>query len=365
MELNSPMDPALARLGEFGLIGLIRQRIQERTSGTIRGIGDDAAVLAADPGGDLLVTTDMLLEGIHFQRGWDCLRELGRKAMAVNVSDIAAMGGCPLYALLGLAMPAVGITLAEVEALLLGLEEEAATHGITLVGGDTCVSASGLVISVTLLGRSPRGGAVLRSGAKPGDWLWVTGGLGGAAAGLLALEQGFRPGQVWPATLSRPDWLGGEEEAAIQEALAAHLTPVPRLAAGRALQGIATAMIDVSDGVASDAGHLCTESRVAARIQASQIPIHRGAAVMARLLGREALDLALRGGEDYELLFTADSDPVPVLAEAAPTLPVTWVGEIIPGTPAPTLVHADGREEHLAGGFDHFRKAPPRSARTA
>jgi thiamine-monophosphate kinase len=348
------MDPALAALGEFGLIDLIRQRIQERTAGTIRGIGDDAAVLAPDSGTALLVTTDMLLEGIHFQRSWGLPRELGRKAMAVNVSDIAAMGGRPQHALLGLAIPSGGISLAELEALLLGLEEEAAAHGVTLVGGDTCASASGLVLSVTLLGRAPTEGPVLRSGARPGDSLWVTGSLGGSAAGLLALERGFRPGQIWPASLARPAWLGQEAETAIQAALAAHLTPAPRVAAGQALVGVATAMIDVSDGIASDARHVSAESRVALRLQARRIPIHPGARVMARLLGQEALGLALRGGEDYELLFAAGADPVARLAEAAPELPVTRIGEVTAGPPLPTLVHADGREEILTGGFEHF-----------
>ncbi|HYL80801.1 MAG TPA: thiamine-phosphate kinase [Candidatus Acidoferrum sp.] len=356
------MDPALAHLGEFGLIGLIRQRIQERTAGTIRGIGDDAAVLAPDPGTALLVTTDMLLEGIHFQSGWGLPRELGRKALAVNVSDIAAMGGRPLHALLGLAIPLGGIGLAELETLLLGFEEEAAAHGVTLVGGDTCASASGLVLSVTLLGRAPREGPVLRSGAKPGDSLWVTGTLGGSAAGLLALERGFRPGQGWPAGLARPDWLGQQEAAAIQAALAAHLTPVPRVAAGQALAGKATAMIDVSDGIASDAGHLCTESGVAVRLQASRIPVHPGTSVLARLFGQEALDLALRGGEDYELLFATGLDPVRCLAEAAPALPVTCIGEVIAGPPVLTLVHSQDREEILTGGFDHFTGLHPHGA---
>ncbi len=349
------MDPALAALGEFGLIDLIRQRVQQRSPGTILGIGDDAALLAIPAGGGLLVTTDMLLEGIHFQWRWGRPRDLGRKAMAVNVSDIAAMGGRPLHALLGLAIPPAGPSLAELEALLAGLEEEAATYGVTLVGGDTCSSRSGLVLAVTLLGVPPPGDAVLRSGAKPGDGLWVTGMLGGAAAGLLALELGLRPGAPWPADIARPAWLATEEEAAIQAAMTVHLTPAPRLAAGQALVGSATAMIDVSDGVASDAGHLCTESRVAARILASRIPIHAGAAAMARLTARDPLDLALRGGEDYELLFTTPADPRPILAEIAPGLAVTRIGEVSAGQPVPRLARADGREEILAGGFDHLR----------
>lgn len=351
------MDPELAALGEFGLIDLIRRRVGQRSAGTLLGIGDDAAMVAAEGGQPLLITTDMLLEGVHFQRRWGRPRELGRKALAVNLSDIAAMGGRPLYALWGLAIPPDGTTLAEIEALLDGLEEEAAQAGVTLIGGDTCASQSGLVLAVTLLGALSGGRALLRSGAKPGDRLWVTGTLGGAAAGLLALEQGLRPGADWPAGLPRPGWLGPAEEAAIDAALRAHLMPAPRLTAGQALVGCATAMIDLSDGLASDVRHLCAESGVTARILASRIPIHPGAAVMARLTFRVALDLALRGGEDYELLFTASDDPRPLLAEAAPGLPVTWIGDVAASPVPPALIHADGREEALGGGFDHFHGA--------
>lgn len=351
------MDPALAALGEFGLIGLIRRRVAHRSPGTVLGIGDDAALLALPEGRRLLVTTDMLLEGVHFQRRWGCPRELGRKALAVNVSDIAAMGGRPLYALLGMAIPSDGPTLEELQAVLDGMEEEAAACAVSLVGGDTCGSQSGLVLSVTLLGASPDGSVLLRSGAKPGDDLWVTGTLGGSAAGLMALESGLRPGRPWPENLHRPAWLGSGEEAAIRDAMAAHLTPTARLGAGQALVGCATAMIDVSDGVASDVGHLCAESGVAARIVASRVPIHPGATVMARLAGRDPLDLALRGGEDYELLFASAADPRPVVAEAAPDLRVTRIGGMTGGEPVPTLAHAGGREERLGGGFNHLRGA--------
>ena len=352
-----PRDPALAALGEFGLISLIRQQAARRSPGTIMGIGDDAAILAVPEGGKLLMTTDMLLEGVHFQRRWSRPRDLGRKALAVNVSDIAAMGGCPLYALLGLGIPSGGITLDELKALLSGMEEEAATHGITLVGGDTCGSHGGLVLSVTLVGTAPSGSTLLRSGAKPRDGLWVTGMLGGSAAGLVALEMGLRPGVKWPTDVGKPAWLDDVKEAAIQAAMTIHLTPEPRVRAGQALVGCATAMIDVSDGVASDVGHLCRESKVAASVLADRIPIHPGATVMARLTGRNALDLALRGGEDYELLFTATVDPTPRLAEAVPGLSATRIGEIFSGEPIPRLVQAGGSEEPLVGGFDHLRGA--------
>jgi thiamine-monophosphate kinase len=350
------MDPALEALGEFGLIGLIRRRIRHRSAGTIVGIGDDAAVLSAEGTGELLVTTDLLLEGVHFQRRWGRPRDLGRKALAVNVSDIAAMGGQPRHALLGLAIPADGPGLEELEALLAGLEEEAERYGITLVGGDTCGSQSGLVLAVTLLGGLATGQAVRRSGARPGDSLWVTGLLGASVAGLLALERGLRPAKAWPADLPRPEWLGPDEEAAIQAAMQSHLTPAPRLRAGQALVGCATAMIDVSDGVASDAGHLARESDVTVRVLAAQIPIHPGALVMGRLTGREPLDLALRGGEDYELLFTAATDPRPALAVSAPGLPATRIGEVVRGPGVAVLAQRDGGEETLAGGFNHLRR---------
>jgi len=265
------------------------------------------------------------------------------------------MGGNPRHALLGVAIPSEGPTLDELETFIAGMEDEAAAYGVTLVGGDTCGSRSGLVLSVTVLGAVARGRAILRSGARPGDSIWVTGMLGGAAAGLLALEQGIRPSTPWPHALPRPPWLGPEEEAAIHAAVTAHLRPIPRLGAGQALIGCATAMIDVSDGVASDVGHLCEESGVTGRVLASQLPIHPGAVVMARLTGRGTLDLALRGGEDYELLFTAATDPRPILARVAPDLPVTRIGEALAGEPVPRLVQPDGREELLEGGFDHLR----------
>jgi thiamine-monophosphate kinase len=349
------MDPDLRALGEFGLIHRIRRRAAHRSPGIIRGIGDDAAVLGLEGGGPLLLTTDMLLEGVHFQRRWGRARDVGRKAMAVNISDIAAMGGRPVHALLGLAVPPDGPDLAELEALLEGLEEEAARYGVSLVGGDTCASQSGLVLAVTLLGVLGGDCALSRSGAEPGDRLWVTGMLGGAAAGLLALEFGLRPGAPWPHDLPRPAWLGPKEEEAIQAAMTSQLTPVPRLAAGQALAGFASALIDVSDGVASDVGQLCRESGVSIRVDAESLPLHPGAVAVAQLTGRDPLDLGLRGGEDYELLFTAAEDPRPVVARAAPGLGIACIGEVSAGAAVATVTYADGRETPLTGGFDHFR----------
>jgi thiamine-monophosphate kinase len=350
------MDPGLRALGEFGLIDRIRQRARAHSAGALRGIGDDAAVLEA---GDapLLATLDMLLEGVHFQLAWGRPRELGWKAVAVNVSDIAAMGGAPLFALLGLGVPAEGAPLETLDAVLAGMEDAAEVFGLTLVGGDTCRSRSGLVLSLTVLGRAPAAGAVLRSGARPGDRVYVTGELGGSAAGLLLLEQGLGPEGPWPASLPRPAWLTPQDETAVRSAVVGHLRPAPRIAAGRSLAGAASAMIDVSDGVASDAGHVARESGVALQLEAERIPVHPGARVVARLLGRDALDLALRGGEDYELLFTAATDPGPTLAGAAPGLRVTCIGEAVPGPPAARLLLPDGAVQSLQAGFDHFHDA--------
>lgn len=345
------LDPALRALGEFGLIDRIRARAAVRSAGTLCGIGDDAAVLAWGAGG-LLATLDMLLEDVHFRRRWGRPRDLGRKTLAVNLSDIAAMGGDPLYALLGLALPGTGIPLAEIEAVLEGLEAEAAAFGVTLVGGDTCRSHAGLVLTITLLGRPPAAGPVLRSGARAGDTVYVTGQLGGSAAGLLALERGLRPDAPWPASLPHPGVPLPEET--IRDAMACHLTPVPRVAAGRALAGRASAMIDVSDGVASDAGHLSRASGATLRLDVARLPVHPGAAALGPLLDRDPLALALQGGEDYELLFTAAEDPTALLAAAAPGLPVTAIGRVVAGPPGVRLVDAHGREMPPPPGFDHF-----------
>ncbi len=355
---EDPLDAGLAALGEFGLIDRIRRRAGIRAPGTVLGIGDDAAILVLEPDQELLITTDMLLEGVHFRRDWGSWDALGRKTLAVNVSDIAAMGGSPRQAFLGLGVPG-DLAIGSLEQFLDGLEAAAAEWGVTLAGGDTCRSAVGLVLSVTLTGAVAHGRAVRRSGARPGDRVWVTGQLGASAAGLLALSRGLRPGAPWPAGLDRPAWLGPAEQAVLQTGIAAHLTPAPRVAAGQALLGCAHAMLDLSDGVASDLAHVCRESGVAARIFATQILVHPAARVAARWSGQDALTLALSGGEDYELLFAADEDPTARLRQAVPTLPVTAIGRIEAGAGTVVLELPGGAIVPLRGGFDHFRSPVP------
>ena len=281
------------------------------------GVGDDAAVLD----GGLLLCTDVLTEGIHFDLRWSTPADVGWKALAVNLSDIAAMGGTPRAAVCAVVLGAG--RKGEADDLAAGIMAAATELGCPLVGGDTAVGST-LTVTVTVLGDSPEGGAVLRGGASPGDSIFVTGPLGGSRAALGALRRG---------------------EAADPVALARLQRPVPRLVEGRtAAAAGAGAMIDLSDGLSSDLAHLCRASGAGARLEASAVPIGPGATV----------DDALAGGDDYELCFTAP-DPVRV-AEAfaaaglhlpAPIGSITVGDEVLLGTP-------NGGSWPLApGGWEH------------
>jgi thiamine-monophosphate kinase len=304
------------------------------------GIGDDAAVIRWGEG-TLLLTTDTLLEGIHFRRSTATLHDIGAKAMAVNVSDIAAMGGEPCYALLALALPPT-LGVADIDELYAGIEDMARRHGVTVVGGDTCAAPDGVVLSVTLVGRVI-GTPLRRSGARPGDAVLVTGSLGASAAGLALLERG-----------------AGALPAAIVEAVVRpHRVPTPRVAESALIRasGWATAMIDLSDGLASDLGHIATESRVGARIDVDALPVSEATRAAAAALGVDPLGWALSGGEDYELLFTAAPDRVADLARdvtARTGTPVRRIGEIRPPAEGVRFLDRSGRARSVAPGFDHF-----------
>jgi thiamine-monophosphate kinase len=330
----------LAELGERGFIARLRHRLPPPGPEILVGIGDDAAAVAWGAE-TLLVTTDALLEGIHFRRSTATLRDVGAKAIAVNVSDIAAMGGEPCYALLALALPP-SLAVAEVDELYAGVFDAARRHGVTVLGGDTCAAPGGVVLSVTLIGRID-GAPLRRSGARPGDAILVTGTLGGSAAGLAVLERG--PGGLSPATV----------EAVVR----AHRLPTPRVAEGRLIHasGEATAMIDVSDGLATDLGHLATESRVGARIDADALPVSEATRAVAGELGADPLGWALSGGEDYELLFTARADRAGELARAVADrtgTPVSRIGEVRPPGEGVRYLDRGGRPHAVRPGFDHF-----------
>lgn len=325
----------LKDLGEFQLIDRIRQRAPVG-DGVKRGIGDDAAAVTLPTGHHLLTSTDMLIEDVHFRRDWISPGDLGRKAVAVNLSDIAAMGGLPLYLYLGLACPGT-TSLDDVNAFLDGALEEAGRYNVSLVGGDTCRSPGPWIIAVTVEGSTEAGHAVGRDGAQPGDLIMVTGTLGDSAMALNLLQDGHDPGA---------------------ELLARHHRPTPRVELGRLLgkQGVARAMIDISDGLAGDLEHILQASRVGALIEEQMLPV---SAAFKQHAGQETAlrDLVLFGGEDYELLFTVapENEAVALALGAELKLPVTRIG-VIQGKPG-TVSLQDERgvvRPILVRSYDHF-----------
>ena len=349
----------ISSLGEFGLIEKIR-RTAARDAKRVRiGIGDDAAALVLSPKSALLATTDMLLEGVHFDLATTDLFSLGWKSAAVNLSDIAAMGGTPRFCLTAFGIPP-SLTVEDIGAFYRGVHACLKKFGAVLVGGDTCRSRTGLVISVSMLGEAEKKRIITRSGARPGDLIFVTGTLGDSAAGLELLKAGFK--EHPRLNLSGTRGAGGKEsrsairnpESAIKRLIKKHLRPMPRVAEGIKLSaaGAAAAMIDVSDGLSSDLGHICEESGVGAEIVAANIPL--GADVMSlKTLERPALTYALSGGEDYELLFTVRPDKLRKFRSLK--LDASEIGVITRGR-SMSIVGGDGRKTLLrASGYDHFR----------
>jgi thiamine-monophosphate kinase len=331
-------------LGEFRLIERLRVVLGTAGAspghGAVRlGIGDDAAVLAADPGREWVVTSDTLVEAVHFRRDWTSPVDLGWKALAVNVSDLGAMGATPLGALVTAAVPA-DLEVEWLEALYQGLGACAAEYGCPVVGGDTVRSPQGVMLTVSALGTLPAGAAVTRAGARPGDLICVTGTLGDSAAGLALLLAGR-------TAASDPEFA---------PLFAAHLRPRPpiRAAAGLACAGV-TAMMDLSDGLASDLARLSERSGVGARVLEDRLPISLRARDAAEALGVDPAEWALRGGEDYELLFTvppAAFHALPPLL-AAFRVVATRIGALVAGER--TLVREDGSEVALGEpAFTHF-----------
>jgi thiamine-monophosphate kinase len=339
---------SVRELGELELIRRIREGGGGApAAGVPVGIGDDAAVLSVTPGSSLLATTDLVIEDVHFRRAWATPADIGWKAMAVNLSDIAAMGGIPRWALIGLAVPG-DTPAADVERFYGGLREAASPHGVTVVGGDTSQSPRGWFINVTLLGEHP-GRPQLRSTARAGDAVAVTGALGRSAAGLTLLEMG--------ADEARRH---GLPDALVDEVASAHLRPRARVAEGRWLGAAPAvhAMLDCSDGLATDLGHICRESAVGARVALDLVPIASGAEAAARALGHDPVQWATSGGEDYELLLTCDPAEVERLSTAfrkSTGTPLTVIGEIEAGKSGIVWLDADGNPVALPAGFEHFR----------
>jgi thiamine-monophosphate kinase len=274
----------MSAAGEFELIASLASRLDAAADGL--GIGDDAAAWPVSPGALVVATTDMLVEGVHFRLDWTSPRDLGWKALAVSLSDLAAMGATPGRALVSVALlPAQTALVLEMYE---GLNELARLSGTRVVGGDTVRTSGPLVVNVALLGEAEPGRLLRRDGARPGDLLVLTGAVGASAAGLALLLEGDRAR------------LAGPEAATL---LAAHHRPMPRLAAGRALASLGLrCAIDVSDGVASEAWHLARASGVTIRLDTDRLPLT--AAAVALIGEAKARQLAVTGGEDYQLLFT-------------------------------------------------------------
>jgi thiamine-monophosphate kinase len=295
-------------------------------------------VLRLPPGHDSLVTTDFSLEGIHFRRDWDPPESVGHRCLARGLSDIAAMGGEPVAAFLSLALPG-DLPQAWVERFMRGLLSLAKKYQVTLAGGDTAESPNGVLADIIVVGSVPKGSAILRSGANPGDRIYVSGALGGSAAAIREFQSRSHPEGPRAAARTYP-----------RHFYPRHFYPEPRLELGRILREkrLATAMIDTSDGLSTDLTHICEESTVGAEISAESIPRAR----VGKPTREVPLELALHGGEDYELLFTvAASKRIPSQIAG---VPLTYIGVI---TRAPGIFMRDlkGPSHRLVPrGWEHF-----------
>lgn len=333
-------NPTLGDLGEFGLIEKIRAAVKTNNPNILMGIGDDAALFKPTPGHEMVITTDMLVEGRHFDFKTISPWQLGAKTMAVNISDCAAMGAKPTVAVVSLGVPA-NFPVRDIEAFYDGLNEWGESYGAQVVGGDT-VGSDKFVVNVALVGEVEKGKALRRSRAKAGDALFVTGTLGDSGAGLHALQN--------------PSTKGKEAESLLVKR---HLCPVPRFNTGRALavEGIASSAIDISDGLSSEVHHLCEESGVGAEIHEEAIPLSPALEHFCSERGLDPLSFALSGGEDYELLFTV---PVPKIPKAlqlpgSTGVAVKSIGRMVPAAQGITLITRDGKRVPLKKqGYDHF-----------
>jgi thiamine-monophosphate kinase len=309
--------------------------------GIRKGIGDDCAVLVGSKSHDLLVTTDLCIQDVHFRLDWHPPASVGHRCLARGLSDIAAMGGEPASAFLSLGIPD-HLQQKWIDGFFNGFQQLAKRFAVTLAGGDVAANPQGITADIIVLGRVPKGKAILRSGAKPGDWIYVTGILGRSAEVLAALAD--RNSKSKPAAFA-----------------ASHYFPQPRIKAGQWLREhrAITAMIDISDGLSSDMAHLCAESHVGAVLLREAIPWDRsGQRTLDARIEEDSrrLAFALHGGEDYELLFTAPrTQKVPATIAG---VRVTRIGEIVRqkrGAAPLTIVQADGRAEPLPkGGWEHF-----------
>jgi len=333
------MSKKLRELGELAIVDLIRKRFRDFRPRALRGIGDDAAVILPSPGSRLLATTDLLIEGVHFGLVFTPPRDLGFKSLTVNLSDIAAMGGVPRYAFLGLGLPA-GLSRDFLRDFFSGFARAARRYETNLVGGDIS-RAPAVFIAVTVLGETLPSGFIGRDGARPGDGVFVSGWPGESALGWEFLIRGKKldpAGRRW---------------------IRKHLVPEPRLRLGQELarHKLANSLMDLSDGLVLDLKRLARESRVAIEIEADWIKLPAGFAASARKIGRDPLRLALTGGEDYELVFTAPPGKWEAVERLARKikLPLQRIGRVKAGKPEVNVKDIQGKILPLSrGGYEHF-----------
>lgn len=338
------------RVGEIGEFALI-ERLHAALPKAVRqdtalevGIGDDAAVWRSTSDEAVIITADSLVAGIHFRLDWTSWRSLGHKALAVNISDIAAMGGAPKVATVSLALTGHE-RVSDLEALYEGMGELAARYGTLIAGGDIVAAPHDFAIHVTLLGQARFGRVLTRAGAQPGDLIGVSGTIGASAAGLRLL--------------GLPDNDPRRQATTADLLIAAHLEPQPRVELGRILnRNQASSAMDLSDGLFGDLPKILLASNVRATVEAGRLPV---AAAIRALFRDEWLDLATRGGEDYELLFTASPSRMEAIIEDARDYDqaITVIGVILPpddDAPLLTIVSEDGEERPVEpGAFDHFQ----------
>ena len=338
---------SLRTVGEFGLIQRLRRQWPTSSPQVVQGIGDDAAILQPSPGQQLLVSTDVFIEGVHFDLAFQTPRDVGFRAATANLSDIAAMGGNPLYLLVSMAIPG-HLQIRNVQACYRGLQEACSPYQVELIGGDTSSSLHHAFLSLTIMGTIQSDRSLTRNRAKVGDHVYVTGTLGDSHAGLHVLRT--RANNHPRVRLRRDEqWLAQR-----------HLRPTPRIVVGRLLarQGIAHAAIDLSDGLSGDICHVCEASRVGAEIWATALPLSPHLRTFAKNNGVDPVEFALRGGDDYELLFTAPSKYHQKVCDVAQKtkVSISCIGTIQPKSFGRRLRHDQGRTQTLKKqSYTHFR----------
>ncbi len=335
----------IEQIGEHGLIQRIQSKFPSKYPGVVLGIGDDAAIITPDARKSLLLSTDTLREDIHFRKGYCTFYDMGWKAVAVSISDIAAMGGMPRHLLLSIAVPHK-TSVTDLDGMIKGVADITTKYEVSLIGGNISRSTNGVTIDTTVIGELNKGTGVARSGASVGDMIYITGKVGKSAIGFSLLK-------------SATDIRSISYRTAVPF-IASHLRPVPRVREGMILGAnkLATAMIDISDGLLADLDHICKQSKVGANIYTSLIPLPDIPRRLKREVARDPLYYALYGGEDYELLFTVKKGDKGKLEAVCKQerLEVTPIGEIAPMKRGINIVGERGTESigHM-GGYDHFK----------